>query len=100
MYWPDQYVSNPFNPCSQVLASLQALADLNDNGGAAGKAAGLQQRLQALRLELNRADQLMQIREQTIEREQFKLSEASKKVDAIRGQIRSWLRISRTRRTR
>ncbi len=87
IYWPDQYTANPFNSNSLVMASLQSVADVNDNGGKTGKTAGLQQRLQSLRVELSRSQNLTQARAQAVEKEQSKLSEASKKVDAIKTQI-------------
>ena len=87
VYWPDQYVSKPFDARSQISADLQSISELNDNAGMSGRPAGLQQRLHAIRVELNRAEQLEQVRAHAIERERFKLSEAEKKVDAIRTQI-------------
>src|SRR5262249_50385942 len=90
IYWPDRYVANPFNPKSQVLAGLQSVAELNDNGGKAGKPAGLQQRIRALKTELKRSDAMSQALSQKIEKEQSKLADASKRVDLVKSQI-DWL---------
>ena len=87
VYWPDQFSINPFNPASQLNTSLQTIADLNDNGGAAGKPAGLQQKLLTLRKELNRAEAMVQAAKVKIEKEQAKLTEASARTNAIREQV-------------
>lgn len=87
VYWPDQFSINPFNPASQLNTALQSIADLNDNGGGAGKPAGLQQKLLNLRKELNRAEAMAQAAKVKIEKEQAKLAEASAKTNAIRAQV-------------
>ncbi len=87
VYWPDQYSANPYNPHSQVLASLQSLADLNDNGGDAGKPVALQQKLQALRIELKRSESMSLASSQKIEVEHSKITQGAEKVNALRAQI-------------
>ena len=87
VYWPDQYAVNPFNPGSQVMLNLQTLAELNDNGGADGKAAGLQQKTQALKIELKRAETMSQALSRKLDKEQSKVTEASRKVDVLKLQI-------------
>ena len=87
VYWPDQYVVNPFNPGSQVLASLQAVADLNDNAGTDGKPAGLQHKIHVLQTELKRSEVMSQALAQKIETEQNKMTEASNKVEFLKGEI-------------
>ena len=87
VYWPDQYSANPYNPHSQVMASLQSLAELNDNGGDAAKPVGLQLRLQALRIELKRSESMSLASSQKIEVEQSKITQGANKVDALRAQI-------------
>ena len=40
VFWPDQYAPNPFNSRSRLMASLQSVAELNDNAGIPDKPAG------------------------------------------------------------
>lgn len=87
VYWPDQYAVNPYNPGSQVLAHLRTLADLNDNGGAAGKPAGLQQKLATLRIELKRSESMSEALGQKIEKQKAVLADAERKVAELRIQI-------------
>lgn len=90
VYWPDQFSANPMNPNSQVLAKLRAVADLNDNGGIAGKPAGLQQQIRTLRMELRRAEGAIQGLESRAEVEQAKLKLATQKVDALKAHL-DWM---------
>ncbi len=87
VYWPDQVVVNPFSPKSQLAASLQALADLDDNSGAAGKPAGLQQKAMVLRKELMRAETMSQLALTKVEKERAKLTEATTKADQLRAYL-------------
>ena len=87
VYWPDQFSINPFSPASQLSNALRSIADLNDNGGGAGKPPGLQQKLVNLRKELKRAEAMSQTAMAKIEKEQAKLTEAAAKTAAIRSQV-------------
>jgi hypothetical protein len=85
VYWPDQYAANPYNPASQVMASLQTLADLNDNTDP--KTAGFQLRLSVLKTELKRAQTMSENLSTKIASTNAKLNEAAKRVDSVRQQI-------------
>ena len=87
VYWPDQFSLNPFNAESQLNSALQSIADLNDNGGAAGKPAALRQKLLNLRKELRRAEAMSQSFTVKIGKEQAKLTEATAKTNAIKAQV-------------
>jgi hypothetical protein len=87
VYLPDQFVNNPFNSASQVTAKLQSVADLSDNAGIAGKAPGLQQRIRELRIELKRSDSMSLTLSEKIEDEETMLSDASKRVDFLKGRV-------------
>jgi len=90
VYLPDRFVTNPFNATSQVLAKLQSVADLSDNGGAAGKPAGLQQRIRDLKIELKRSDATILDLSQKIEDEQTRLDDATKRADFLKVRV-DWL---------
>ena len=90
VYWPDQYAANPYNPSSRIMAALNGLADLNDSGGAAGKAPGLQQRIRTLRTELRRSELMSEGLAQKVEKQEFLLAEATKRAEFLRGRI-DWI---------
>jgi hypothetical protein len=90
VYWPDQYATNPYNPSSQIMGALNGLADLNDNGGAAGKVPGLQQRIRSLRIELRRSELMSEEFGQKIKKQEFLLAEATKRTEFLRGRI-DWI---------
>jgi hypothetical protein len=87
VYWPDQYGATPFNPASQAMQRLKSLADLNDNGGADGKPAGLRQKLGSLRAELRRAENMSLSLSDKIAATSSTLAEATKKVETYREDI-------------
>ena len=90
VYWPEQYVASPFNSTSPIMRTIQQMADTFDNGMAAGKPAGLQQRAAALAAELRRAENRVADLQRSIDIDNEKLGLASSRVNSLRDRL-DWI---------